>query len=106
MGVSYRYNRGYPRTREEVFRACLEAVRQSGFRVRKSDPHGGWIRASARMGFRSWGESIDVSLDREGRVDVTSESLFPFTVADWGKNRDNVYRILDRVGLILSTREA
>jgi hypothetical protein len=38
MTVSYRYNVRFPGTREQINQACLEAVRQSGFKIRESDP--------------------------------------------------------------------
>ena len=37
MTVSYRYTMRFPGTREQISQACLEAVRQSGFKIRESD---------------------------------------------------------------------
>ena len=101
MTVSYRYNMRFPGTREQISQACLEAVRQSGFKIRESDPAAGQITARARVNLRSWGENIHVYVDAEDRVDVTSESRFPLTVADWGKNRWNVERIFARLASLL-----
>jgi hypothetical protein len=97
MTVSYRYSMGFPGTREQINQACLEAVRQSGFKIRESDLAAGRISARAGVNFRSWGESIHVYVDAEDRVDITSESRFPLTVVDWGKNRWNVERIFTRL---------
>ena len=58
----------FPGTREQISQACLEAVRQSGFRVRRSDLAGGWVEARTRVTFRSWGENIRVYVDDENQV--------------------------------------
>ena len=101
MTVSYRYSMRFPGTREQISQACLEAVRQSGFKVRESDPAAGQINARARVNFRSWGENIQVYLDTEDGVAITSTSRYPLTLVDWGKNRWNVERIFTRMESLL-----
>ena len=101
MTVSYRNSKRFPGTREQINQACLEAVRQSGFKIRESDLAAGQISARARVNFRSWGENIDVYVDTENRVDITSKSRFPVTLVDWGKNRWNVGRIFTRLESLL-----
>jgi hypothetical protein len=92
----------FPGTREQISQACLEAVRQSGFKIRESDLiEAGQISARARVNSRSWGENIHVYVDTEDGVDITSESRFPLTVVDWGKNRWNVKRIFARLTSLL-----
>src|SRR5438874_7122897 len=76
MTVSYRYTMRFPGTREQISQACLEAVRQSGFKIRESDLAAGQISARARVNSRSWGENIHVYLDTEDGVDITSECRF------------------------------
>lgn len=102
MTVSYRYNMRFPGTREQISQACLEAVRQCGFKVRASDLTAGWMEARSGVSFRSWGENVRVYVDREDRVDVTSESRVPFTTTDWGKNRSNVDKIFARLASLLA----
>ena len=101
MTVTYRNNMRFPGTREQISQACLEAVRQSGFKIRESDLAAGQISAKARLNLRSWGENIHVYVDPEDRVDITSKSSFPLTLADWGKNRWNVERIFTRLASLL-----
>jgi hypothetical protein len=98
---SYEASMRFPGTREQIAQACLEAVRKSRFRVRRSDLAGGWVEARARVSFRSYSEDIRVYVDDENRVHVTSECSWPLTVIDWGKNRWNVRRILANLTLIL-----
>src|SRR5579875_761436 len=101
MTVSYRYNMRFPGSREQISRACLEAVRQSGFKVTASDVAAGWVEARAGVSLRSWGENVYVRVDREDRVDVTSVRRVPFTTTDWGKNKSNVDRIFARLASLL-----
>jgi hypothetical protein len=100
---SYEATMRFPGTREQLSQACLEAVRQSGFRVRRSDLEGGWVQARSRVNFRSYSEDIRVYVDDENQVHVTSECYWPLTLIDWGKNRWNVRRISDRLASLLGT---
>ena len=100
---SYEASMRFPGTREQISQACLEAVRQSGFRVRRSDLAGGWVEARTRVTFRSYSEDIRVYVDDENRVHVTSECYWPLTLIDWGKNRWNVRRILTHLTSILGS---
>jgi hypothetical protein len=98
---SYEDSMRFPGTREQISQACLDAVRQSRFRVRRSDLAGGWVEARARVSIRSYSEDIRVYVDDENQVHVTSECYWPLTFIDWGKNRWNVRRILANLTLIL-----
>jgi hypothetical protein len=100
---SYEATMRFPGTREQLSQACLEAVRQSGFRVRRSDLEGGWVQARSRVNFRSYSEDIRVYVDDENQVHVTSECYWPLTLIDWGKNRWNVRRISARLASLLGT---
>jgi hypothetical protein len=100
---SYEASMRFPGTREQISQACLEAVRQSGFRVRRSDLEGGWVQARTRVTFRSYSEDIRVYVDDENQVHVTSECYWPLTFIDWGKNRWNVRRISARLASLLGT---
>lgn len=98
---SYEASMRFPGTREQIAQACLEAVRKSRFRVRRSDPAGGWIEVRTRVTFRSYSEDIRVWIDDANQVHVTSECLYPLTVIDFGKNRWNVRRIFTNLTSIL-----
>jgi len=100
---SYEATMRFPGTREQLSQACLEAVRQSGFRVRRSDLEGGWVQARSRVNFRSYSEDIRVYVDDENQVHVTSECYWPLTLIDWGKNRWNVRRIFTHLASILGS---
>jgi len=100
---SYEATMRFPGSREQISQACLEAVRQSGFRVRRSDLAGGWVEARTRISIRSWSEKVHVYLDDENQVHISSECWWPTTVIDWGKNRWNVRRIATRLTALLGS---
>jgi hypothetical protein len=98
---SYEDSMRFPGTREQIAQACLEAVRKSRFGVRRSDLAGGWVEARTRVTFRSYSENVRVWVDEENQVYVTSESAYPLSFIDWGKNRWNVRRVLANLTMIL-----
>jgi hypothetical protein len=100
---SYEASMRFPGTREQISQACLEAVRQSRFGVRRSDLTGGWVEARTRVTFRSYTEDIRVWVDDENQVHVSSECAWPLTFIDWGKNRWNVRRIFTHLASILGS---
>lgn len=75
--------------RSEVFEACLKAVDQCGFRVVASNPETGQIEARTKMGFRSWGEIITITVGAEGTVGIKS-ACRGLQMVDYGKNKANV----------------
>ena len=101
MTVTYWNNMRFPGTREQISQACLEAVRQSGFKIRESDLAAGQITAKAGVNLRTWGENIHVHVGPGDRVDIISASRWPLTLVDWGKNRWNVDRIFTRLATLL-----
>jgi hypothetical protein len=98
---SYEASMRFPGSREQISQACQQAMRQSGFRVRRSDLAGGWVEARTRISIRSWSENVSIYLDDENQVHVSSECSWPTTVIDWGKNRWNVRRIFTNLTSIL-----
>jgi hypothetical protein len=101
MPPSYEASMRFAGTREQISQACLEAVRRSRFRVRRSDLAGGWVEARTRVTFRSYRENVRVWVDGRNQVHITSECLFPLTFVDFGKNRWNVRRVAANLTMIL-----
>jgi hypothetical protein len=99
--ASYQRSMKVPGTREQVTQACVDAVRQSGFRVTRSDLTAGQVSAHTRISLRGWGESIHIYLGAGNQVDITSESVNGFTIIDFGKNRSNVNRIFGHLESLL-----
>lgn len=103
MPASYQGSMAFPGSRvDEVFQACERAVPQCGFKIASSSPAAGQIQASAKLGFRSWGENITISVSPEARVDIKS-SCRGIQLVDYGKNKANVDALFSALAAILQT---
>jgi hypothetical protein len=88
--------------RAMVFDACARALETIGARDIHIDAVAGTLRARRGRSRRSWGEVLLVRIrpvphvGEDGdaiispHITITSRSLLPTTLADWGQNRDNV----------------
>ncbi len=103
MPRSHQSSMTFPVGRDEVFQACMKAVSQCGFRITQSNPEAGQIEARARMGLRSWGENITITVSPEGRADIKS-SCRGIQVIDYGKNKANVNALFSALGLLLPSQ--
>ena len=45
----------------------------------------------------SWGERINIDFSRPGVVTITSECAFPLQCIDYGKNKENVKKLIDSI---------
>ena len=97
MVAKYQASMAFPASGGEVFRACMEAVPQCGFRPGEASAETRQITATARVGMRSWGEKITISVGADGRVDITS-SCRGIQLVDYGKNKANVTALLTAIG--------
>ena len=58
--------------------------------------NGVMIKLSHSVSFSSWGENITILLTPVGEqtsVDITSECAMPTQIVDWGKNKENVFKV-------------
>jgi len=58
----------------------------------------GFIQGKVSAGMRSWGENVQATIGygpRGAVVTLRSECALPTQVIDWGKNRQNVERIVE-----------
>jgi hypothetical protein len=97
MVAKYQASMAFPASGGEVFRACLEAVAQCGFRPGEASAETGQITATAGIGMRSWGERIAISVGADGRVEITS-ACRGIQLVDYGKNKANVTALLTSIG--------
>jgi hypothetical protein len=74
--------------RDDVYQASMQAASQCGFNITESDPQAGQIKATTRMGLRSWGEHITISVS-DGRANIKS-SCRGIQLIDYGKNKANI----------------
>jgi hypothetical protein len=100
---------GFPAYAEAVERydasggELLDAVDQALEELGWDADYTGPSSLSARVGvnFLSWGERVSINV-RDGKVRVRSECSLPTQCFDWGKNRQNVDRLLDCIDKVLS----
>ena len=97
MAASHQGTMVFPAGKEQLFQACLRAVGQCGFTLGASNPEAGVIAASARMGMRSWGEKITITIAPDGRTDIRS-TCRGIQLIDYGKNKANVNALFAAIG--------
>ena len=100
MPASHQSSMAISAERSEVFEACLKAVHQCGFRVVASNPETGQIEARTKIGIRSWGENITITVGTEGTVDIKS-SCRGIQMVDYGKNKANVNALSSALGMLV-----
>jgi hypothetical protein len=80
---------------EDAFRLSEEALIVIGGRISVRDQTARRLEATIPFSFKSFGEKVQVELlgvDGDVLVLVKSASRMPTTLADWGKNADNISR--------------
>lgn len=96
----------FPYPKAKVFAAVLEAIpRVKGMKVKSSDEASGQILAATGVSFKSWGEKVPIAVRESGPdkaiVSVTSESKM--ALVDWGKNNQNLERVLAATDEVLTS---
>jgi hypothetical protein len=100
MPASHESYMTFSSSKDELFQACMQAVPQCGFRIAESDPEAGQIEARTKMGIRSWGEIITITVRTDGRADIKS-SCRGIQAVDYGKNKANVNALFSALGQLL-----
>ena len=95
MPIDYGERRNYSLPKSVVFRELLNVLTVLGFKIKESSESTGLIEASKGMSFRSWGETLRVSvISSNAGSQVNVESGEKYQVVDYGKNKENVQKIL------------
>lgn len=73
----------------------LTAVKDLGWRLAEDADN----RISARVSINllSWGERVLLEFLPDNSVSITSKCVFALQCFDWGKNRKNVLRLMERI---------
>jgi hypothetical protein len=103
MGASYEGSMAFPASGAAVFQACMQAVPQSGFKLKGSDEASGQIYARKGLSLMSWGESITITVTADGRVTIKSSSL-PFQLVAYGRNQGNVNKLFAAIGPLVQAQ--
>ncbi|HYG52875.1 MAG TPA: hypothetical protein VD905_18360 [Flavobacteriales bacterium] len=80
----------------EFLSEALRAMTELKWKQIESDDHE--LVARVGVNFWSWGEVVTVSVVGN-KVSFHSRCWGTYQVVDWGKNRKNVYKLLDQMGL-------
>jgi len=95
MPMVYSENKNYHAAGNLVFKEALNVLAALGFKVENCDESNGTIEAKKGASFRSWGEHIKISVTpSDGGAQVHVESHVKYQVVDYGKNKENVQKIL------------
>ena len=88
----------------KLFKAFLESIKDLGWDFEEINARNGTIKASHGAGFRSWGEKIEIALkatEKGTDVHIESVSAVPTTAVDWGKNKENVEKLMSKMAEII-----
>ena len=97
MPSVYNESRNYAASKQVVFKQTVAALNALGFRIKNSNETSGLIEAEKDINVRSWGEKIKITVTSStagSQVNVESKAAYPLQAVDWGKNKENVQRIL------------
>ena len=97
--MSKRFNKTF----REVFSACKVAIKKCGFNIESFDEKEGYIYASSPPSIFSWGEEINIELNKTpgGSIKVVVLSKPKAQLFDWGKSRENERKIIEALEEIL-----
>lgn len=84
---------------KHVFNKCLEALDELDMDVDSYDMNEGYIEASTSGSLFSWGEDIDITIEKmsKDKTVVLIESEASAQAFAWGKNSSNVKSIIERL---------
>lgn len=96
----------YPHNTTIVFQSLIKAIpRIQGMKILRHDIASGRITVSVGISWKSWGESITLQLTDvdDGKSIIKFLSASDFALIDWGKNKDNIYKITNALHQELNT---
>jgi hypothetical protein len=87
------------------FTGSKDVPRVKGMKVASSDESSGTIVATTGVSLRSWGEKIPIVVTESepGKSMVSVASKSKMALVDWGKNKQNVERILEATDEVLGS---
>ena len=97
MPSVYNESRDYTASKQVVFKQTVAALSALGFRIKNNNEASGLIEAEKDISVRSWGEKIKITVTSStagSQVNVESKAAYLLQAVDWGKNKENVQRIL------------
>ena len=86
-------------SKEKLFQLALSSLANlDKLEIKGQDPEQGIVEAETGQTWKSWGEQVRIRFESvspdQTRIEVASRSAVSTTLIDFGKNRENVQRIL------------
>ncbi|HRP64711.1 MAG TPA: DUF1499 domain-containing protein, partial [Thauera sp.] len=103
MAANHEDRRQYAVSTALLFERCRDALSECGFTIERVVPAEGRIEASAGVNWKSFGETIELTV-QDGTVHVRSSCKVSTTVFDFGLNRQNVEAIFRALESSLARR--
>lgn len=94
MAASYSSSQQFPGEYDKIFDALTKATVHCGFTVTRQDKTSGVIEAKTEFSDTSLGEKILIQLHKDGRTLLKSKCILPTQLFSWGKNKQNINKIL------------
>jgi len=93
------FNKNY----DEVFDACLKALKELEINIETSDKENKTITGNAKASFLSWGENIQIIFEKINQYStkIKVESSSVAQLIDWGKSSQNEESIIQTVKNII-----
>lgn len=82
--------RTYEVTFRKIFTLCLSAANKCNWTVTYSDENRGIIKAQSGVSLLSWGEYIEIELERMEKTTKVKASSEANQLIDWGKSSKNI----------------
>jgi hypothetical protein len=101
MTANYQVSRHFATDFDILFMKCQESIRICGFTVQESNSSTGRIMAYAHASWKSFGEVVEIQIDRNGEVKIKSTCALPTTLVAYGKNQKNVQIIFEKLDSLL-----
>jgi len=82
----------------EAFNLCMSALNSIGARISEIDKSSGSIIAKTGLNMKSWREVITFNIqkaDNKVKIEVMSKCRLQSQIFDYGKNYENVKKIVD-----------
>ena len=100
MGVHHIRNIELQIPYDEAFDLCIESLAEiKKSKVKAQDSPGGSINAKAGMNWKTWGDVITFEINKKDenviQIKISSRPSVRTTLVDYGKNLENVNKIID-----------
>jgi hypothetical protein len=105
MTANHQMFRQYTLGFDLLFMKCQEAIRLCAFNLQESDISSGNIKAKAGMSWKSFGENIELRINRNGMINVQSTSSLSTTIFDYGKNKENTENLFRTLDALLGSED-